>query len=138
MMLDPGGRTMRKVHGFIYLHIPTNGLVDVFDLVLLISVAVILLAVRFKMHVSSLLCAGFAAAAPAKDQPYVDLGYAQYVGSRLPSGVDQFLGIRYAKPPVGNLRFKAPQDPIQTCGVQNATQVINSPIETTTERIQLS
>jgi hypothetical protein len=41
----------------------------------------------------------------------VDLGYTQYEGSILPSGINQWLGMRYAAPPLGELRFKAPQDP---------------------------
>lgn len=41
----------------------------------------------------------------------VDLGYTQYQGAMLPSGINQWLGMRYAAPPLGELRFKAPQDP---------------------------
>jgi hypothetical protein len=47
--------------------------------------------------------------------PVVDLGYAAYVGnSTSPSGVVNstvtfFGGIPYVKPPLGNLRFRAPQ-----------------------------
>ncbi|KFY70659.1 hypothetical protein V498_10282, partial [Pseudogymnoascus sp. VKM F-4517 (FW-2822)] len=44
--------------------------------------------------------------------PQVDLGYAQYQGSRLAIGVDQYLGMRFAAPPLGDLRFRAPQDPL--------------------------
>ncbi|KAF9224462.1 alpha/beta-hydrolase [Gyrodon lividus] len=36
-----------------------------------------------------------------------------------------FLGIRYAAPPVGNLRWAAPQPPLATCGIQQATQQPN-------------
>jgi hypothetical protein len=42
----------------------------------------------------------------------VDLGYARYQGQKLKGGITQTLGIRYAAPPVGNLRFAAPQDPV--------------------------
>jgi hypothetical protein len=41
----------------------------------------------------------------------VDLNYTQYEGSKLPSGINQWLGMRYAAPPLGQLRFTAPQDP---------------------------
>jgi carboxylesterase type B len=54
----------------------------------------------------------------------VDLGYATYRGLRLAEeGVDQYLGMRYAAPPLGDLRFRAPQDPISESGIQNASSV---------------
>ena len=57
---------------------------------------------------------GLAHAAPAT-QTYptidVDLDYTQYEGYKLPSGINQWLGMRYAAAPLGELRFKAPQDP---------------------------
>lgn len=56
--------------------------------------------------------------------PIVDLGYAQYEGTALDNGVNQFLGIRYAAPPLGDLRFRAPEDPVFTTGVQAAKEVI--------------
>lgn len=34
-----------------------------------------------------------------------------YVGSALSNGISQWIGMRYAAPPVGDLRFKAPSDP---------------------------
>ncbi|KAH8662840.1 Alpha/Beta hydrolase protein [Tricladium varicosporioides] len=40
--------------------------------------------------------------------PIVDLSYSKYEGTALPNGVSQWLGIRYAAPPLGNLRFAAP------------------------------
>lgn len=53
----------------------------------------------------------------------VDVGYSVYKGQALPNGVSQWLGIRYAAPPLGELRFAPPQDPLRTEGIQNATQV---------------
>jgi hypothetical protein len=53
----------------------------------------------------------------------VDLGYARYRGEALSNGVAQWLGIRYAAPPLGALRFSAPQDPEKVAGVQDASQV---------------
>lgn len=53
----------------------------------------------------------------------VDLGYAPYRGEALSNGVAQWLGIRYAAPPVGSLRFAAPQDPEDEHEIQDATQV---------------
>ena len=53
----------------------------------------------------------------------VDLSYAKYRGTSLPNGISQWLGIRYAAPPVGNLRFMPPHDPIQSSSLQMADQV---------------
>lgn len=56
--------------------------------------------------------------------PVVDLEYAKYRGERLgDADVDQYLGMRYAAPPLGDLRFRAPRDPIPESGVQNASSV---------------
>ncbi|PPQ68679.1 hypothetical protein CVT26_002961 [Gymnopilus dilepis] len=62
-------------------------------------------------------------AAPAP--PVVNLGYAQYEGATVQDKVTnathtQFLGIRYAAPPTGSLRFRAPAAPAFTAGVQQA------------------
>ncbi|KAH9222044.1 triacylglycerol lipase-like protein [Leptodontidium sp. 2 PMI_412] len=51
----------------------------------------------------------------------VDLGYSQYRGTVLESGVNQYLGIRYAAPPVGDLRFRKPVKPWKTSVIQDAT-----------------
>jgi carboxylesterase type B len=48
-------------------------------------------------------------AAPAKSET-IDLGYAKYQGTT-ENGVDKFLGMRFADPPTGNNRFRAPQKP---------------------------
>lgn len=40
----------------------------------------------------------------------VDLGYSKYEGLRLePASVNQWLGMRFAAPPTGDLRWRAPQ-----------------------------
>ncbi|KAF8855262.1 triacylglycerol lipase-like protein [Acephala macrosclerotiorum] len=52
--------------------------------------------------------------------PVVDLGYSKYQGVGLESGVNQYLGMRFAAPPLGDLRFRAPVEPLATAGVQNA------------------
>jgi hypothetical protein len=54
--------------------------------------------------------------------PLVHLGYSSYQGTSLPNGITQWLGLRYAAPPVGDLRFAAPRDPFSTEGVQAATE----------------
>lgn len=55
--------------------------------------------------VSLLLPAAFAV------DTVVDLGYQSYEGVSSDSGVTQWLGMRYAAPPLGDLRFAAPMDP---------------------------
>ncbi|KAJ7077237.1 Alpha/Beta hydrolase protein [Mycena epipterygia] len=60
--------------------------------------------------------------ASAQTGPIVDLGYAQYQGAvDAATNITNFLGIRYAAPPIGDLRFRAPQPPTNTTGVQQAT-----------------
>lgn len=59
--------------------------------------------------------------------PVIDLGYTSIQGLCYPAGgISQWLGIRYAKPPVGNLRFAEPQNVTAGSGpkmLQMATQV---------------
>ena len=52
----------------------------------------------------------------------VRLDYASYQGASN-NGVTRWLGMRYAAPPTGNLRFALPQDPRSVSGVQTAVQV---------------
>ena len=56
-------------------------------------------------------------------RPIVDLGYSAYQGSTHNDGISQWLGIRYAAAPIGNLRFAAPQDPIENTTLQEAIKV---------------
>lgn len=53
--------------------------------------------------------------------PIIDLEYSQYRGTALSNGVDQYLGMRYAKAPLGGLRFRGPEDPEHTLGVSDAS-----------------
>ncbi|KAH7117916.1 Alpha/Beta hydrolase protein [Dendryphion nanum] len=58
------------------------------------------------------LLAGSVACAPAKDSLTVDVDYAVYQGVRNNgTGLNVWKGIRYAAPPVGNLRWRTPQSP---------------------------
>ncbi|TLS24207.1 hypothetical protein PpBr36_08668 [Pyricularia pennisetigena] len=45
------------------------------------------------------------------DGPMVDLNYTTYVGTTRKSGINVFLGMRYAEPPLGQLRWRAPIEP---------------------------
>jgi hypothetical protein len=58
-----------------------------------------------------------------RQRPMINLGYARYQGVRLAARVDQYLGMRYAAPPLEDLRFRAPRDPIRTSSVQDASVV---------------
>ncbi|EEB92893.1 hypothetical protein MPER_08527, partial [Moniliophthora perniciosa FA553] len=56
----------------------------------------------------------------------VDLGYARYQGVFDPStNVTDFIGVRFAAPPTGQLRWQAPQPPEPISGVQIAN--VNPP-----------
>jgi hypothetical protein len=55
--------------------------------------------------------------------PLVTLDYTSYQGTALPNGISQWLGVRYAAPPLGSLRFSAPQDPVANSTVQIADHV---------------
>ena len=50
--------------------------------------------------------------------PIVQLNYGSFRGKRW-RNVDQFLGIPFAQPPVGDLRFKPPLPPLNFSGVLN-------------------
>lgn len=56
------------------------------------------------------------------EPPTVELDYAEYRGGRNARGINEFLGIRFAAPPVGDLRWRAPEDPEPVADVQDATQ----------------
>ena len=54
----------------------------------------------------------------------VSLNYSTYIGTaQAGTGVTQWLGIRYAAPPLGDLRFMPPQDPPVVSTPQSADQV---------------
>lgn len=57
----------------------------------------------------------------------VNLGYAQYYGNEPGTGVKEFLGMVYAGPPIGNLKWRAPQSPLKSRNLQNATVVSERP-----------
>lgn len=74
------------------------------------------------MHISHLFLLGSAILGNVLAvSPLVKLDYSTYQGETLPNGVSQWLGMRYAAPPVGDLRFSAPEDPLHYNGTQSAT-----------------
>ncbi|TEA10748.1 Para-nitrobenzyl esterase [Colletotrichum sidae] len=78
-----------------------------------------------KSHLAFLLATAnmFAGGASAVDT-LVDVGYAQFQGAVVSNpelGVTTWKGIQFAAPPVGDLRFAAPADPVQS-GLVNATR----------------
>ncbi|KAL6921657.1 hypothetical protein FSST1_005683 [Fusarium sambucinum] len=54
--------------------------------------------------------------------PIVDVSYSKYRGKDNGNGVTSWLGMRYAAPPIGDLRFMPPQDPIRSRQVKNASK----------------
>ncbi|KAK3994922.1 lipase 1 [Cladorrhinum sp. PSN332] len=58
----------------------------------------------------------------SNDTVTVNLGYAAYQGTGQSNGVNAFLGMRYAAPPLGDLRWRAPVEPSQSHGVEDATK----------------
>lgn len=70
------------------------------------------------------LLGGLLSASPSLPKSaIIDLGYNRYQGVSLHNGVDQYLAMRYAKAPVNDLRFRAPQDPESFGELQDASSV---------------
>ncbi|KAJ7043846.1 Alpha/Beta hydrolase protein [Mycena alexandri] len=71
------------------------------------------------LHTSVILLAYVYAV--AANTPVVDLGYAKYQGVVDKNlNITSFRGIRYAAPPIGNLRWQAPTAPSAVGGIQQA------------------
>ncbi|KAF6759864.1 Alpha/Beta hydrolase protein [Ephemerocybe angulata] len=68
---------------------------------------------------------GAISAFSAPTKPVVNLGYTEYQGFPTAQGNIDFLGIRYAAPPTGDLRFRAPQAPEAVDGIQLADKQPN-------------
>ena len=61
------------------------------------------------------------ASAQGKQRPDVRVEQGELRGTRFGSGGASFLGIPYAAPPVGKLRWVAPQEPAKWTGVRDAS-----------------
>ena len=55
--------------------------------------------------------------------PKIDLGYTTVQGLSYPGGISQWLGVRYAQPPLGDLRFAEPQNVTANATLQMVTEV---------------
>ena len=61
-------------------------------------------------------------------RPEVRLDYATYKGLTLHHDINQYLGMRFAAPPVDDLRWRAPRDPPKEKDVQDASEVRVPPL----------
>jgi len=75
------------------------------------------------MKYSSLSISALTPLLAAAVDPLVSLGYTRLQGVSQAQGITQWLGVRYAAPPLGQLRFRAPIDPPATTGVVDSTKV---------------
>ncbi|KAF9530016.1 sterol esterase [Crepidotus variabilis] len=69
------------------------------------------------------LCAGLfvsTTAAYASSNPVVHLPYGSFEGNNTPGGLDIFLGIPFAAPPIGARRFALPEPPLLFKGIRKA------------------
>ena len=77
-------------------------------------------AVLYAMHLVSLVSNALVFGVAAAVSPLVHLNYTSYRGTVNGNGVTQWLGMRFAAPPLGDLRFAAPQFPSRSYGIQSA------------------
>lgn len=75
------------------------------------------------MHLLTLFCCVASAPLALAVSPLVDLSYSKYQGTAISNSVTQWLGIRYAAPPLGDLRFSNPEDPLVNDTIQIADTV---------------
>ena len=96
-----------------------------FYFVLRIQVTRSVLSIFFASHMMKILAViiVFQISVALAVSPLVDLSYTAYRGVPLANGVTQWLGMRYASPPLGELRFRAPIDPSSNNTVQQADAV---------------
>ncbi|KAF9001315.1 Alpha/Beta hydrolase protein [Cyathus striatus] len=86
---------------------------------------------------------GLALISVAAQDPIVQLLYGTFQGSTT-GDLDQFLGIPFAAPPVGNLRLNLPQPPVPFNGIRQATSYgpaclqLNSSIPTSEDCLSIN
>ncbi|KAH7883016.1 Alpha/Beta hydrolase protein [Phlebopus sp. FC_14] len=68
----------------------------------------------------------FAASVQRRDAPLVTLDYGTFQGFDSAANTESFLGVPFAQPPLGNLRFNKPLPPLPFNGVRNATSFGNA------------
>ncbi|KAL2018885.1 hypothetical protein VTK56DRAFT_310 [Thermocarpiscus australiensis] len=88
----------------------------------LVVSAVLVLAVQLSIWVLVLVPGTYVKGPSVIGSCLVDLNYTIYEGLQLSNGVNAFLGMRYAAPPVGDLRWRAPVEPLKTGTVEKATR----------------
>lgn len=74
------------------------------------------------VSVLALFANGIPVPPPAGVNPIVALDYGSFMGYEQ-NGVNKWKGIPFAAPPIGDLRFRAPQPPYRFTGVFNASSV---------------
>jgi para-nitrobenzyl esterase len=80
-------------------------------------------------YVVLLIVLQFALSAIAQISPKLTVAEGTLEGKILPSGIQAYLGIPFAQPPVGNLRWVAPQPPKKWTGLRNATAFGNNAMQ---------
>jgi carboxylesterase type B len=74
------------------------------------------------LKIATLIFCSFAVCGATKHEPIAHTAQATYKGIRINSAVDGYLGVPYAEPPIGQLRFAPPQ----ALRLNDSTKVVNA------------